>query len=182
MSCSDRIVRVTYPKNCCPEVDDSQQLLYNGPALQCINVQTNQAFNEAIKEIDALICKTIDDVKKLNVCFTMNGEGFGGFSCIISPEPNLLNGKPYYKALIDDCVTQWEGGPGEFYYIWWSNSGTFTNKWVVSPLNNASAGNVYCYLSDSSSSVNPIGAWSITDISSQYFVTNSNFNCSTTII
>jgi hypothetical protein len=62
MSCSDRIVRVTYPKNCCPEVDDSQQLLYNGPALQCINVQTNQAFNEAIKEIDALICNTLNNI------------------------------------------------------------------------------------------------------------------------
>lgn len=63
MSCyPNKIVRVTYPKSCCPEVDDSQQLLYNGPALECINVQTNQTLNEAIKEIDAFICNTLNSL------------------------------------------------------------------------------------------------------------------------
>ena len=63
MSChSNKIVRVTYPKNCCPEIDDSQQLLYTGPALPCIEVQTNQTLNDAIKEIDALICNTLNNL------------------------------------------------------------------------------------------------------------------------
>jgi hypothetical protein len=62
MCCSDRIVRVTYPKKCCPEINDSQQLTYPGPALACITVQTGQTLNSAIKEIDTLICNTLNSL------------------------------------------------------------------------------------------------------------------------
>jgi hypothetical protein len=62
MSCSDRIIYITYPKDCSPEVNDSQQLLYNGPALACIDVQTNQTLNDAIKEIDTFICQTLNSL------------------------------------------------------------------------------------------------------------------------
>jgi hypothetical protein len=191
MCCSDRIVRVTYPKKCCPEINDSQQLIYPGPALQCIEVQTNQTLNDAIKEIDALICNTLNNLTTtttttttqfvpLSLCFSIYGEGFDPTNCVVSAEEGLINGKPYYKAVIDDCVTQSEGGPGEFYYIWWSNSGDFANSWVVAPLENATTGNVLSYLSTSPLPIYPLGNWTVTFVSTSYYITSSNFECPTT--
>ena len=55
MSCSTN--KVTYPKDSCPKIDDSKQLLYNGPALSCINVQTNSKLNDVFKKINDLFCK-----------------------------------------------------------------------------------------------------------------------------
>ena len=55
MSCSSN--KVIYPSNNCPEVTDSEQLLYNGPALSCINVQTNNPLNDIFKKINNLFCK-----------------------------------------------------------------------------------------------------------------------------
>lgn len=55
MSCSTN--KVTYPKDSCPKIDDSKQLLYNGPALSCINVQTNNSLNDILKKINDLFCK-----------------------------------------------------------------------------------------------------------------------------
>jgi hypothetical protein len=178
MSChSNIIVRVTYPKNCCPEVNDSQQLLYNGPALECVDVQTNQAFNEAIKEIDALICQTLDSLTTA-ICFTHTGEGFPIVNCNVAPEPGLVNGKLYYKAVINDCVTQFNlGNPAIPYYVWFSTSGTYTNQWVLSPLNDSSPENTLSYLPTSSSSSYPIGAWTITGVSGEYLITNSALTC-----
>lgn len=310
MSCHpNRIVRITYPKNCCPEVNDSQQLLYNGPALACVDVQTNQTFNDAIKEIDTLICNTLNSLttttstttqfvpssmcfsfdgespggpyictlepagglynSKLyyivlepdcttplnlgdgilhvyfntapglyqnkwvfgllgdplrinqyldlnvapdypigisgsfdtqpptnsgtwkggndenpqwfitssilecptptNICFTHTGEGFPVVSCIVSPEPGLVNGKLYYKAVEDDCVT-----PFNNYYVWFSTSAPYINQWVMSPLNNTT--NANSYLPVSSSANYPIGNWTIIN-TSENFVSNSALNC-----
>jgi len=135
MSChSDRIVRITYPKNCCPEVDDSQQLLYNGPALACIDVQTNQTLNDAIKEIDTLLCNaqnslieccntttttssststsTTTSTTTINptICFNYIIEGGNNFSETISPgvSPALYNGKVWYGINgSDEIVVYW---------------------------------------------------------------------------
>ena len=88
MSChSDRIVRITYPKNCTPEVDDSQQLLYNGPALACIDVQTNQTLNDAIKEIDAFICQTLNELNNTTTTTTTAPVNclFNGGSAVATP-------------------------------------------------------------------------------------------------
>jgi hypothetical protein len=245
MSChSNKIVRVTYPKNCCPEVDDSQQLIYPGPALPCIDVQTNQTFNDAVKELDTLLCNAIQelfeckqiclsvgletgevsltiqstgaingkpsyenisigelntiDIKWSNtnnewefylddelvytldsecyfpipdannwvcvadaetclqiisistyegvctttttttippssICFSFGGEGLGEpYLCTIQPESGLANGRLYYKMLQPDCVTPWEPSPGETIYIYFNVSpGLYQNKWVM---------------------------------------------------
>jgi hypothetical protein len=117
MSCSDRIVRVTYPKDCTPEVDDSQQLLYNGPALACIDVQTNQTLNDAIKEIDALLCDAQNSLIECcntttttssststppttTLCFGLalgsDGGGFGPTNVPITGNTTPINGRPAY--------------------------------------------------------------------------------------
>ena len=106
MSChSNRIVRVTYPKNCSPEVDDSKQLLYNGPALACIDVQTNQTFNDAIKEIDTLLCDAIEQLFECRkICFAIAVEGSSEVLTIQST--SVVNGKPFYEFVINgDAVT-----------------------------------------------------------------------------
>lgn len=107
MSCSDRIVRVTYPKNCSPEVNDSQQLLYNGPALPCIDVQTNQTFNDAIKEIDELICQTLNNLTTSTSSTTTSTTTCYTKECFFSP------GGGAFEVIQEGC----EFGPIEFEII-----------------------------------------------------------------
>jgi hypothetical protein len=145
MSCSDRIVRVTYPKNCSPEVDDSQQLLYNGPALSCIDVQTNQTLNDAIKEIDQLICQTLNNLTtstsstttSTTTCYTKEcffSLGGGAFEILPPPPPKGCEFGPIefeivceflcFTILIEagpQVLTMPEGGTGTYngrpYYL-----------------------------------------------------------------
>lgn len=57
---SNKIVRVTYPRNCQPELNESNDLIYSGPPLACIDGQTNASFNSIIKNLDNLLCETIN--------------------------------------------------------------------------------------------------------------------------
>jgi hypothetical protein len=62
-NCQNKIVTITYPKNCCPDkVNSSNELLYNGPALPCVDVQTGESFNAAVKQIDELLCELINEL------------------------------------------------------------------------------------------------------------------------
>jgi hypothetical protein len=104
-----------------------------------------------------------------NICFTVESEGSGGvFSCTVAPETGLINGRPYYKAVLSDCLTQFEVNSPV--YIWFSTSGDFVNQWVVSELNNATFGNVFSYI-EFNSNFHPIGNWNI--LETNYFISNS---------
>ena len=107
----------------------------------------------------------------------MEGEAFGAFQCTIIPEVGLINGKPYYKAVSDDCTTPYAPDV-EPVYIWFSTSGDYVNQWVVSELYNATIGNVYSYISSVAQDY-PIGTWEV--IADQFFVYNSSLGpCPTT--
>jgi hypothetical protein len=104
-----------------------------------------------------------------NICFLGDGEAAGGpFSCTVAPETGLINGRPYYKAVLSDCLTQFEVNSPV--YIWFSTSGDFVNQWVVSELNNATFGNVFSYIVFNSN-FHPIGNWYI--LETNYFISNS---------
>lgn len=119
MSChSNRIVRVTYPKNCCPEVDDSQQLIYPGPALPCIDVQTNQTFNDAVKELDTLLCNAIQELfecKQICLSFFVEANSY----TVTIQSTGVVNGKPAYENIP-------VGDFGDEISVKWSNT---NNEW-----------------------------------------------------
>jgi hypothetical protein len=104
-----------------------------------------------------------------NICFLGDGEAAGGpFSCTVAPETGLINGRPYYKAVLSDCLTQFEVNSPV--YIWFSTSGDFNGFWVVSELNNATFGNVFSYI-EFNSNFHPIGDWVV--LEPNYFISNS---------
>lgn len=117
-----------------------------------------------------------------DICFTINVECVGSdcaTNCIISPELGFVNGKPYYKAvyIFDDeelgitkCVTQLNN-----YYIWFSTSGTYTNQWVLAPLNYTNPFDVLSFLPISDSTLYPIGVWDA--LNAGYWIENSAFIC-----
>jgi hypothetical protein len=110
------------------------------------------------------------------ICFTIGGETPGGlFNCLVTPEIGLINGKPYYKAVLDDCVTQFDN-----YYIWFSTSGDYANTWVVSELNNATIGNVFSYISSVAGEY-PIGTWD-QEPQDMYNILQSQLNSCPTLI
>jgi hypothetical protein len=106
-----------------------------------------------------------------NICFTGGGETPGPFTCTVVPETGLINGKPYYKAVMGDCTTQFEAGSP--IYIWFSVSGDYVGYWVVSELNNATFGNVFSYFGDYDINYYPIGNWE--SLETNYFISNSSF-------
>jgi hypothetical protein len=105
---------------------------------------------------ECLILPTTD------MCFA--GEyGDGTFGCTVAPETGLINGRPYYKAVLSDCTTQFTFG-GEPVYIW------FNGYWVVSVLNNETFDNVFSYI-EFNLNYYPIGNWQI--LSPNYFIARS---------
>jgi hypothetical protein len=137
MSCSDRIVRVKYPKGCLPEPNESNGLIYSGPPLACIDGQSDTAFSDIIKNLDTLLCETIDKLRATttttttlclnNECWYNGGIVTRKYLCVsikgggrtFAQPASVFNSKPRYDNITIGSVDV---------YIEWSNT---NNRWEL---------------------------------------------------
>jgi uncharacterized protein (TIGR02145 family) len=144
MSCQNYKVKST-SSNCIP--DDALttgNFLYNGAPLSCLDIQTGTVLNDAIKEIDALICQTLNNlttttttssststttstttIASQEICVAQGYEAVGEglfISTTNLPQPTLFNNKVWYQ-LIDNGLGNNVGS------IYWSIA---LNAWVAS--------------------------------------------------
>lgn len=112
MSCSNSIINIKYPNDCYSS-GSCQELIYDGPPLSCIDVQTDTYINEIIKNLDSLICETLDGLKTTTTttttiqCFYNGGTSTRSYLCLgigeiimnTTIEPSFIyNGKPRYQV------------------------------------------------------------------------------------
>jgi hypothetical protein len=129
----------------CDELYDCQCVKYKGPDLTCYGIEDGTTLCDIIKIITDELCKspipppppildcrfgnlTATVVPPAAVCFTQDTEDTRPYvSTVFFSEPDLYNGKPWFKPLISG---------GQIKSVYWSNT---LNAWVAS-VSDASSG------------------------------------------
>lgn len=118
------INQIYYPKGCLPDdIEGSNQLLYKGPALSCIDVSTGTEFNDIIKDLDQKLCDLIDSLTTTTttttvaeyICFAFELEGSGPVITVQLPSAGNIppvDGKPAYdfsSTFGNTASVYWDG-------------------------------------------------------------------------
>jgi hypothetical protein len=111
-----------------------------------------------------------------DICFTLGTEGFGPYTCSISPA-GTYNGKNYYIMVGPDCVTPYDRfiAPNAW-TVWYSTGNGYVDQWVLSEGLNQYL-YVQSYLPVSSSPDVPLGNWVLGPESSVIYLLSTDTNC-----
>lgn len=90
-NCASYTLNTTYtPCDTCTSVD-SQCIIYTGPTLACLNIETNTKLEDIIKEIDTVLCMNVE-----------NGFGSYDFHCLA--DTYTINTEAQFVSAITEYV------------------------------------------------------------------------------